>query len=393
MIPQELIDAILADVNEDSLQACALTSRRFLLPAQRLLFKEMYFPMQQNFGGRFPMQQNLTGLSAGATDPITLCMHRASDILSSSPHLLAFVRQLRVGSMYWEEGWEALKVLLCTLRPAKIECFSMQGALKRMPRDVCIALTGIFAQSSLQKVMLWSWDDIPSSTLTAAFASCQNVVIRCNTLDMATAVVAASPTSKQGTNPANEAGDGATPLECLTMHTRDGAGDFLLQPTISRLIRGLQKLEIFPDALTAVHFCSTMLTHLALRMAWEIESAEFPRLGALRVLTLQDIATGAWSGPMEYIAPSLPTSLPRLEVLNINALIQGTRMVQPAPALDAALTALAFLREVNITIYSTVWGGIELMHYRESVEEELPAVHAAGLLTVSQTELGSTEAH
>jgi hypothetical protein len=135
------------------------------------------------------------------------------------------------------------------------------------------------------------------------------------------------------------------------------------------------------------------LINLADAMSGDIESAEFPRLGALRVLTLENTATGAWSIPMEFIAPSLPTSLPRLEVLNVNALIQGTRMAQATPVLDAALTALAFLREVNITIYSTAWGGIELMHYRKSVEEKLPAVHAAGLLTVSQTELGSTEAY
>ncbi|KAF7367583.1 hypothetical protein MSAN_00821600 [Mycena sanguinolenta] len=375
-------------------KACALTSRRFLLPAQRLLFKEMSFPMQQNFGNfsLFRRQSN------GAFDPITLLVQRASDILSSSPHLLAFVRQLKVGSMYWEEGWEALRDLLCTFRPAKIVCFTMEGALQAMPSDVCVALTGIFAQSSLQKVVLWGWDDIPPSTLTAAFASCQNVVVRCHTLEMATAMDAASPASKQDTNtclsPAIDAGDGATPLECLVMEVENGAGDFLLQPTISRLIRGLRELEIFPDALPAAHFCSTTLTHLALHMPWGLGSAVFPCLGVLKVLTLKNTPTRGWSIPMEIVAPSLPTSLPRLEVLNVNTSIDGGRMGR-APALDAALTALAFLREVNLTIDGTVsamWDEVELM-YRKSVEEELPAVHAAGLVTFSQTERDSTQAY
>jgi hypothetical protein len=264
MVPQELIDSILSDVDDDSdsLRACALASKCFLTPAQRLLFKEMSFPMQQNF----------RGVPTGASNPITLLVQRASDTLSSSPHLLPFVRQLTIGSMYWKEGWEALKVLLCTLRPAKLEHFVMQGALKAMPSDVCVALTRIFAQPSLQKAVLWGWDDIPPSVLTAAFGSCQNVVVRCDTLEMAIGIDAALPTSEQGTNtyhsPAIDAG-GATPLECLAMVVREGAGDFLLQPTMSRLIRGLRELEIFADALPAVHFCSTTLTHLVLHMPCE----------------------------------------------------------------------------------------------------------------------------
>jgi hypothetical protein len=67
-----------------------------------------------------------------------------------------------------------------------------------------------------------------------------------------------------------------------------------------------------------------------------------------------------------------------------------------APALNAALTALASLREVNLAIYcigSAMRGGTELMQYRKSVEEELPALHDAGLLTFAQIELGSTKVH
>ncbi|KAJ6593408.1 hypothetical protein B0H19DRAFT_19776 [Mycena capillaripes] len=390
MVPQEILEYILSDLDYDSLCACALASRRFLLPAQRLLFKEMSFPTQQNF----------RRVGEGSSDPITLLVQRASDILSSSPQLLAFVRELNVGSMYWKEGWEALEVLLRTLGPAKIEYFSMDGAISAMSEDVCLALTRIFAQPSLKKVVLWSWDGIPLSTLVAAFASCHNVVVRCNTLQIATTIDAASPASTQATNsslsPDIHAEDGDTPLEHLAMHIREGAGDFLLQPRISRLIRSLRKLEIFADALTAVHFCSATLTHLKLHIAWGLEAAEFPRLGALRVLTLESTTTETWSIPMEFVAPSLPTSLPRLEVLNVNTLLgRSTRMAQ-APALNTALTALASLREVNLTICCTasaMRGGTELMHYRKSVEEELPAVHDAGLLTFSQIELGSNEEH
>lgn len=263
MVPQELLDDMLADLDEDSLRACALASRRFLLPAQRLLFKEMSFPMQQNFRGE----------EKGISNPITLLVQRASDILSSSPQLLAFVRELNVGSMYWKEGWDALEVLLRTLRPGKIKCFSMEGAMEAMPQDVCVALTGIFAQPSLKKVMLLSCNGIPPSTLVAAFTSCHNVVVRCNTLPITTTIDAASPASRPAANvslpPAIHAEDGGTPLECLAMRIRDGAGDFLVQPRISRLISGLRKLEIFADALGAAHFCSRTLTHLKLHIACE----------------------------------------------------------------------------------------------------------------------------
>ncbi|KAJ7855750.1 hypothetical protein B0H14DRAFT_2754344 [Mycena olivaceomarginata] len=358
MVPQELLDDMFVDLDEDSLRACALASRRFLLPAQRLLFKEMSFPMQQNFRGE----------SKGISNPITLLVQRASDILSSSPQLLAFVRELNVGSMYWKEGWEALEVLLRTLRPGKIECFSMEGAMEAIASGSAMAFRHLY----------W-W---------LHFASCRNVVVRCNTLQVTTTIDAASPASRRATTvplpPAIHAGDGDTLLECLAMRIRHGAGDFLVQPTISRLISGLCKLEIFADALGAVHFCSRTLTHLKLHIA-----SEFPCLGALRVLTLEG-TTSTWSIPMEFVAPSLPTSLPHLEVLNVNTLLGGTRMAQ-APALNAALTALASLREVNLAIYSAIGGGTELMHYRKSVEEELPALHDAGLLTFSQIGLDSTE--
>ncbi|KAF8210952.1 hypothetical protein K438DRAFT_1959162 [Mycena galopus ATCC 62051] len=319
MVLQELIDAILSDVDEDDdLQACALVSRRFLLPAQQRLFKEMSFP-------------------------------RASNILSSFSHFLAFVRELKVGN----------RVLLAG-RP-----------LHTIPMDVCVVLVETFAQSSLQKVVLWSWDDyVPPSPLTTALASCQNVVVRCSTLEMAKAMDAASAVSEQGTNtylsPAFDAGDGATPLECLAMHIRYSAGAFLLQPAISRLIRGLQRLEIHEDALPAAHFCSTMLTHLTLHMEWGLESAEFSRVGALRVLTLKSSTTSAWAIPMELVAPSLPMSLPRLEVLNIETQSGQDRGMPQAPALDAVLTGLAFLWTVNLTIYSAasaMEGGVELMDY------------------------------
>jgi hypothetical protein len=90
-------------------------------------------------------------------------------------------------------------------------------------------------------------------------------------------------------------------------------------------------------------------------MPGSLESAEFPRLDALRVLTLESTTTGTWSIPMEFVAPSLPISLPCLEISNVNALIEGARMAQ-ASGLDAALTALAYLQEVNLTIYCTESG-------------------------------------
>jgi hypothetical protein len=89
-----LIHSIFAGENfdvddEDSLRACALASRRFLLPAQRLLFKTMSFSMEQKFGGYLNNTWEL--------------LQNASDTLSSSPHLIAFVRELNVGSMYSED--------------------------------------------------------------------------------------------------------------------------------------------------------------------------------------------------------------------------------------------------------------------------------------------------
>ncbi|KAJ7602363.1 hypothetical protein DFH06DRAFT_1351357 [Mycena polygramma] len=381
MVPLELIEIILSDLDHDSLRACALASSRFRLPAQRLLFKEMSFPVEHKFDPE----------AAGV-------MQRASDILSSTPHLLAFVREFTVGRMYRKEGIEALHALLRTFRHAKLERFSIDEVDEYMPDDICAALVEIFVQSSPKKVVLWGFDDMPPSILVAAFASCQDVVVRCHSLHIATTVDSAPQPANVSLSPDIHARGGDTSLESLDIRNTLDAAEFLLQPAISRLLSGLRKLEIYALALSAINSCSATLTHLKLRraddmQAYVLESGVFPRLCALEILTLEDTHTGTWSTMMEEsVAPSLSKSLPRLKVLNVGIQThyrsdaeEGTRMPR-APALDAALTGSTSLREVNLTIdcYQAGWDETELLHYRKSVEEGLPAVHDNGLLIISR---------
>ncbi|KAJ7111273.1 hypothetical protein C8R44DRAFT_883094 [Mycena epipterygia] len=133
-----IIDLILTDVDDEaSLRECALTSRLFLLPAQRLLFREISIPTEQRFERRY---------MNGVSDMV----ERLSDILSSSPHLLAFVREVNIGSMYGETGWNLLEVLLRILGRAKLERFSTHAPFDTAPPNICVALTALFAQPSLQ---------------------------------------------------------------------------------------------------------------------------------------------------------------------------------------------------------------------------------------------------
>jgi hypothetical protein len=246
--------------------------------------------------------------------------------------------------------------LFHTLQPAKIERFSMEGVVDGIPPDVGVALAGIFAQSSLQTVRLWSWSSIRPSTFADASASCRNVFVRCfemgeastseqgkradhaNTFvikgddDVKHSILLPSIQLKARYVPALErfalapllklepgvmppedsdpppsikleapdvtplehlapepplkleAGDDVmppehlalpqpfkleveddsdvTPLEHLVIHANWGGGGLLLRPEISCLINRVRELEIFEDALIAVHLCSTTLTHL-----------------------------------------------------------------------------------------------------------------------------------
>ncbi|KAJ6478580.1 hypothetical protein C8R47DRAFT_1138935 [Mycena vitilis] len=254
MLPLEIIEIILSDLDHDSLRACALASSRFRLPAQRLLFKEMTFP----WGHR---------LNSGA-------LQRASDILSSTPHLLAFVRELTVGRIYRKEGPEALLALLRTFHHAKLERFSIDIIDGYMPDDICAALVEVFVQSSLKKVVLWSFDGMPTSILLGAFASCEDVVVRCYSLSLATTVDPAPQPTSVSLSPDISAGGGDTPLRSLDMRNMSDAAETLLQPAISRLLSGLRKLEIYALALSAINICAATLTHLKLRRADDTQACE-----------------------------------------------------------------------------------------------------------------------
>jgi hypothetical protein len=100
--------------------------------------------------------------------------------------------------------------------------------------------------------------------------------------------------------------------------------------------------------------------------------------------------TATWPKHVEWIAASLPTSLPILQILNLDASIEGDLNNKSVCAtVDASLTALACLREINVVIcdrYAKPWDNTTLMNYRETLYTVLPAVHRAGLLTVSQLE-------
>ncbi|KAJ6582722.1 hypothetical protein DFH09DRAFT_1145778 [Mycena vulgaris] len=145
---------------------CALASRPLLIPAQRLLFRHIYTRVEQTYGG--------------SLDPVRECLRRLSDVFTSSPHLLAFVRKVQLGSMYSQGGWDAMQILLQTLQPAKIERFSISGAVDDMPANVRAALAGVLSQPSLQDVTFTIWGNVRPEMVAAAFASCRKVCIACS---------------------------------------------------------------------------------------------------------------------------------------------------------------------------------------------------------------------
>ncbi|KAJ7111277.1 hypothetical protein C8R44DRAFT_883099 [Mycena epipterygia] len=236
---------------------------------------------------------------------------------------------------------------------------------------------------------------MPSITiLGAAFASCRKVVVWAGT-EPSWAVSAESSTSEEDTDVyradlplAIEDGDDAKPLEHLTLAVNwdwDDLGAFLQRPEISRLIKRVREMEIYGDALAAVHLCSSTLTHLKIGQLSQVDFPEFPRLGVLRVLTLST-KTNIWPMDLDFFRKSLPTSLPLLEVLSLNLHAWGdVKGLDQAhkkcwPAVDDTLTALACLREMNFTVVDNF---LDFPDYQESVERALPGVHRAGLLTFS----------
>ncbi|KAJ7358280.1 hypothetical protein DFH08DRAFT_932429 [Mycena albidolilacea] len=78
MIPQELVEAILSDVDPGSLKSCSLVSPGFCVPSQRLIFRS------------FRLEGNRKG-------PTILSNYgRAYTLLTDSPHLAAYITNLEI---------------------------------------------------------------------------------------------------------------------------------------------------------------------------------------------------------------------------------------------------------------------------------------------------------
>ncbi|KAF7366939.1 hypothetical protein MSAN_00952600 [Mycena sanguinolenta] len=152
-LPQELVDAIVEDVPESSLAACALTARAFVVSSQRRLFRWM----------------SLNNISA---------YEKTARLLTSSPHIGPYFRYLALNIAQIPKDYVHLETILASL--SELEYLSIAGnptaTRNQMAQNPC--LVGLLSLPTLRCLALQDLIDIPRSLILQALLSFEQVAFR-----------------------------------------------------------------------------------------------------------------------------------------------------------------------------------------------------------------------
>ncbi|KAJ6453779.1 hypothetical protein C8R45DRAFT_1223081 [Mycena sanguinolenta] len=356
-LPQELVDAIVNNLDDRaSWKSCSLTAKAFVPPSQRLLFDQITFPMEAELLGML------------------------SELFSESPHLVGFVRWATIETSRNLEHRLALESLLRTLLRGQIQRLSVRGNLDRVPRTLLQAITDLVSRSSVQTLDLVTFGDCPSSLLAIALASCRKVSFVCQGIFA----------DSSGVEPLNDYTGGLVScVEELEATIWGTSSDSLQRSDILRKLGRLRRLEVhLRDLMVVRSACSATLTHLTLYDLGASRSRQFPRLEALRFLTLWS-EISRFAEDLSFIAENVSIAVPLLEVLTV--FVSAKSQDPPPfneisrPEIDVGLATLLHLKEVNFTLLNGYGGPIDPARYRECFERALPQALQANLLTFTFT--------
>ncbi|KAF7337823.1 hypothetical protein MVEN_02005200 [Mycena venus] len=205
-LPQELIDAVVLELRDDSacLAACSKTAKTFRVPCQRLIFREMVIHSEES---GYPNTYR-----------------RASDLLTSSPHLEAQVLNISTAWPTEENDMHAFEAVLRLLRSVQRLVISNTGFVSwRTYPALNAAMFDFISLPSLDRLHLIKMDEVPSSLIYHAASSVRvlSLEIYLDQTNVSEPPVEPSPSSPQ--------------LEHFILSSRP---TFYLSTFVSRLSRG-----------------------------------------------------------------------------------------------------------------------------------------------------------
>ncbi|KAJ7639396.1 hypothetical protein FB45DRAFT_905503 [Roridomyces roridus] len=374
-LPQELIDAIVDNVANtkewhqaqdlDTLKACALAARVFVVPCQRHLFRSY-----------------------------VLRPHRVTDIctrLIGSPTLASYIQDLEIS--IWS------KALDTTIIELLASFFPLLTRLDRLVVDWCYhspnwalcpttlrtALIGILSRPTLRCLGLRDCPSMPASVIRHALASFQEVAFIHISVyeDETSPLMAKVPRGNASLRRLLIRPILKGPGEDTTLQT------FLLGERSGGFLRGLQHLQLslsHPGTLERceeiARACSTSLQHMVI----DFNTMQYhpipplPNMPAMRVLTLVCCARRLRiTTPLRSIVASLPVCMPGLEAVNLVLDSDILDSAQPNHKnMDEALGNLPSLRKVHFTIACSHHASRDIADvYRKT----LPLTESVGLLS------------
>ncbi|KAJ7685786.1 hypothetical protein DFH06DRAFT_1289540 [Mycena polygramma] len=169
-LPQELIDAIVLDLEDDKscLSSCSKTAKTFRVPCQRRIFRQVV----------------LHGKKSGYSNT----HQRARDLLVASPHLEAYIHNL---TAFWPNGPADMRSLGTVLRALhNVQCFTISNSesivdWSTLTPDLTSVIFDAISLRSLDQLHLIGLERVPHSLILHATCS-----VRLLSLDIYTRPVA-----------------------------------------------------------------------------------------------------------------------------------------------------------------------------------------------------------
>ncbi|KAJ6483417.1 hypothetical protein C8R45DRAFT_1001282 [Mycena sanguinolenta] len=366
-LAQELIDMILRQVaaiedlfdrlaNDQSLRACALTARRFVLPAQRQLFHHVVVKQDK--------------------------MRRLANKITASPHLAPYIRNIDLqGPIHGPQYFISLAILFERLASVERLMLSDFYFWPSFSAKFWTNFCSLLALPSLRRFAVTSCRHVPRSLICHALRSYEEVALIHVDLD---------PGNEDFLFPSRR-----TALHRLVLEYRweeDAVlRDLILNPDVDlRQVRHVGFVVPYTSSSAApkqtILRCHS-LQHLEIDFGdgTAREPFELPHTPSLRFLTLRQSSPRlALRNDLISLLTSVHERTPNLEVVAI-----VLRSPQPwrdgyyhhMQQADNALKNLPHLREVHFKIYSSP---NQVSKFSEDIRTNLPGANAAGLLVFAE---------
>ncbi|KAJ6479273.1 hypothetical protein C8R47DRAFT_1286040 [Mycena vitilis] len=371
LLPQELIESILFELDAESLRVCALLSSQFLSPSQRLIFRALVIHYED--------------------------ISKAQTLFATAPRLSDYVHHLQIkleASLQMQNG--LLASILTSFH--HLDSLSVDGIVewKDLLLPLQSAIHNLLSSSNLHSLALSGIRDIPCSLIVLAMSSVRRLVLEDITVD--TSEISQRPVLQR--------------MEELSLRKSypDASLTDLLLPgsdNLRRLTLGMQR-EIQDQSLRLVASAARTLRHLQLRCGVFAVPLDLPHLLALHVIELKVyFARGVNSPPnLSSAIAGFPTLIPNVELFRLTIFREwmptedkecwAEDVAGPLPLFDdtraAYLEALPRLRRVQCHLWEdedymphTIHLDHDQMYANFSayIHRKLPALVGTDVLTIS----------